>query len=176
MRTYGNILLVFLVSGFWHGAGWTFLVWGLLHGLAQIAERAAGGQLTRLPKSLRWAGTFLFVNLAWVFFRASSLSAAASVLRSAFSGGGGIPPFLTEKLLPSETTALTALGLGANAGLLLLAAVFLIALFAALKPGNTVRRMDTFRPTGLQCAVCCILLAWAALSFSGVTTFIYANF
>jgi len=176
LRTYGNILLVFLISGFWHGAGWTFLFWGLLHGLAQIAERAAGAQLTRLPKALRWAGTFLFVNLAWVFFRAPSLAAAASVLRSAFSGGGGIPAFLTENLLPSETTALSALGLGPNAGGLLLAAVYLIALLAALKPGNTVRRMDTFRPTGLRCAVCGILLAWAALSFSGVTTFIYANF
>ncbi|WP_369283425.1 MBOAT family protein [Oscillibacter sp. GMB15532] len=176
MRTYGNILLVFLVSGFWHGAGWTFLFWGLLHGLAQVAERAAGVRLTRLPKTLRWAGTFLFVNLAWVFFRAPSLAAAASLLRSAFSGGAGIPAFLTENLLPSETTALSALGLGPSAGNLLLAAVFFIALLAALKPGNTVRRMDTFRPTGLRCAVCCILLAWAALSFSGVTTFIYANF
>lgn len=176
LRTYGNILLVFLISGFWHGAGWTFLLWGLLHGLAQVIERAAGARLSRLPKALRWAGTFLFVNLAWVFFRAPSLAAAASILRSAFSGGGGIPAFLTENLLPSETTALSALGLGANADLLLLAAVFLVALLAALKPGNTVRRMETFRPTGLRCAACCILLAWAALSFSGVTTFIYANF
>lgn len=176
LRTYGNILLVFLISGFWHGAGWTFLLWGLLHGLAQVIERAAGARLSRLPKALRWAGTFLFVNLAWVFFRAPSLAAAASILGSAFSGGGGIPAFLTENLLPSETTALSALGLGANADLLLLAAVFLVALLAALKPGNTVRRMETFRPTGLRCAACCILLAWAALSFSGVTTFIYANF
>lgn len=176
MRTYGNILLVFLVSGFWHGAGWTFLVWGLLHGLAQVIERVSGAQLTRLPKALRWAGTFLFVNLAWVFFRAPSFSAAASVLRSAFSIHGGIPTFLTENLLPSETTALSALGLGLNAGTFLLTAVFLIALLAALKPGNTIRRMEIFRPTFLQGAVCCILLAWAVLSFSGVSTFIYANF
>ena len=176
LRTYGNILLVFLISGFWHGAGWTFLIWGLLHGLTQIAERAAGTRLTRLPKPLRWAATFLFVNLAWVFFRAPSLTAAASVLRSAFLGSGGLSPFLTENLLPSETTALSALGIGPNASVLLLAAVFSIALLAALKPGNTIRRMDTFRPTGLWCAICCILLAWAALSFSGVTTFIYANF
>lgn len=175
-RAYANILLVFLISGFWHGAGWTFLVWGLLHGLAQVLERAAGERLTRLPQAFRWAGTFLFVNLAWVFFRAPSLSAAGSVLKSALAGGGGIPAFLTENLLPSETTALTALGFGQNAGLCLLAAVYLIALLAALKPGNTIRRMEDFRPTFGRCAACCAVLSWAALSFSGVTTFIYANF
>ena len=175
-RTYGSILLVFLISGFWHGAGWTFLAWGLLHGVAQVLERVAGNRLTRLPKRLRWAGTFLFVNLAWVFFRAPSLAAAATVLRGAFAGGAGVPAWLTENLLPSEASALGALGLGEGSGLLLLAAVYLFALIAALKPGNTLRRMEDFRPTPGRCAACCILLSWAALSFSGVTTFIYANF
>ena len=47
---------------------------------------------------------------------------------------------------------------------------------AALKPGNTLRRAETLRPTAGRCALCCLLLCWAALSFSGVTTFIYANF
>ena len=49
-------------------------------------------------------------------------------------------------------------------------------LAAALKPGNTLRRAETLRPTAGRCALCCLLLCWAALSFSGVTTFIYANF
>lgn len=175
-KTYRNILIVFLISGFWHGAGWTFLVWGGLHGLAQVLERAWGPGRERLPKAIRWAGTFLFVNLAWVFFRAPSLSAAGSVLRAALSGGWGLPAFLTEGLLPSEAEALNVLGLGGKTGVLLLAAVFLIALIAALKPGNTIRRMDAFRPTAARCALCCILLVWATLSFSGVATFIYANF
>lgn len=176
IRTYGNILLVFLISGFWHGAGWTFLAWGLLHGLAQVGERAAGARLTRLPAALRWTGTFLFVNLAWVFFRSPSLTAAGTVLRAAFIGGVGLPPWLTEGLLSSEAEALNVLGLGGRAGFLLLAAVYLVALTAALKPGNTIRRMETFRPTFGRCAVCCVLLVWATLSFSGVATFIYANF
>jgi len=176
VRTYRNILLVFLISGFWHGSGWTFLAWGLLHGLAQVGERAAGTRLTRLPAALRWAGTFLFVNLAWVLFRSPSLTAAATVLRAAFTGGGGLPPWLTEGLFSSEAEALNVLGLNGRAGILLLTAVYLIALTAALKPGNTIRRMDTFRPTFGRCAACCVLLAWATLSFSGVATFIYANF
>lgn len=51
IRTYCNILIVFLVSGFWHGAGWTFLVWGALHGLAQVVERVWGRGRDRRPLS-----------------------------------------------------------------------------------------------------------------------------
>lgn len=78
IRTYCNILIVFLVSGFWHGAGWTFLVWGALHGLAQVVERVWGRGRDRLPFVLRWGLTFLFVNIAWVFFRAPDCTGAWS--------------------------------------------------------------------------------------------------
>ena len=91
LAAYRNILLVYLISGFWHGAGWTFLVWGLLHGLAQVLERGLGSRLERLPKGLRWCGTFLFVNLAWVFFRAPNLASAGVLLSRAVSGGWTAP-------------------------------------------------------------------------------------
>ncbi len=175
-RTCRNILLVYLISGLWHGAGWTFLVWGALHGLGQVIERLWGPGRDRLPRWARWALTFGFVNLAWVFFRAPDLDTAGTVLRQALLGGWGLPAWLTEDLLPSEAQALRVLGLGGRAGTALLAAVFAAGLAAALKPGNTLRRAETLRPTAGRCALCCLLLCWAALSFSGVTTFIYANF
>ena len=58
IRTYCNILIVFLVSGFWHGAGWTFLVWGALHGLAQVVERVWGRGRDRLPFVLPGTGLY----------------------------------------------------------------------------------------------------------------------
>ncbi len=64
-RTCLNIMIVFLVSGLWHGANWTFLLWGLLHGAASVWERVFPSFFDRLPKPLRQAGTFLFVTLAW---------------------------------------------------------------------------------------------------------------
>ena len=175
-RTCRNILLVYLISGLWHGAGWTFLVWGALHGLGQVIERLWGPGRDRLPRWARWVLTFGFVNLAWVFFRAPDLDTAGTVLRQALLGGWGLPAWLAEDLLPSEAQALRVLGLGGRAGTVLLAAVFTAGLAAALKPGNTLRRAETLRPTAGRCALCCLLLCWAALSFSGVTTFIYANF
>jgi alginate O-acetyltransferase complex protein AlgI len=93
-RWYFNLFFVFLVSGFWHGANWTFLVWGGLHGLYLIGSividpaRRAVLRVLRLRETGRWvrlAGLFLtfhLVTLAWVFFRARSMGDAALILRN----------------------------------------------------------------------------------------------
>lgn len=72
-----NLLITFLVSGLWHGAAWHFVVWGLLHGLFQVAERALGIRESSGPgKYLQGGLTFVLVSLAWIFFRAHTLSDA----------------------------------------------------------------------------------------------------
>ena len=178
VRTCVNILVVYLISGLWHGAGWTFLVWGLLHGLAQVIERLWPGR-ERLPGALRWAMTFLFVSLAWVFFQAPSLGAAVSLLRSAVLGGGGLPlELLAAGALDSEATALRTLlpfAAGAVPGLVL-AALFTVGLAVSLRRRSVIRRMEDFRPTVRGAALHGALLAWAVLSFSSTATFIYSNF
>jgi D-alanyl-lipoteichoic acid acyltransferase DltB (MBOAT superfamily) len=81
-RTTLNLLVVFAVSGLWHGAAWTFVVWGLLHGLAVAWERWAGEErLASIPRFARWAATFGFVSICWVFFRAPSFAIAMQILR-----------------------------------------------------------------------------------------------
>ena len=70
-----NLLITFLVSGLWHGAAWHFVVWGLLHGLFQVAERALGIREGSGPgKYLQGGCTFVLVSFAWIFFRAHTLS------------------------------------------------------------------------------------------------------
>jgi len=81
-RTHVNLFLTFLLGGFWHGAGWTFVVWGALHGAANSVHRTWKNGGHRLPTVPAWIVTFLFVNIAWVFFRAASVSDAVAVLRS----------------------------------------------------------------------------------------------
>lgn len=73
--TYLNLLLTMALGGLWHGLSWNFLIWGLLHGAALAATRAAAG---RFPRSA--LATFHFVCFAWIFFRAPSLGAAWSIL------------------------------------------------------------------------------------------------
>jgi len=79
-RTYLNIFVTFLLGGFWHGASWMFIIWGALHGIALIINRAWQRLGLRLPSVLAWLVTFTFVNVAWVFFRAKDMSAAMKVL------------------------------------------------------------------------------------------------
>ncbi|MFW5751383.1 MAG: MBOAT family O-acyltransferase, partial [Planctomycetota bacterium] len=83
-RTYGNLATVMLLGGLWHGAAWTFVIWGAIHGAMLAFERAQGkdGAYRRLPRPLRITITFAVVCLAWIFFRAESLTQAGDYLAS----------------------------------------------------------------------------------------------
>jgi alginate O-acetyltransferase complex protein AlgI len=86
LRTYFNLMAVMLLGGFWHGAAWTYLVWGAIHGAWLCLERLFDKRsfYARAPAVARVAVTFLIVNLAWVFFRARDLSAGVDYFRSLF--------------------------------------------------------------------------------------------
>jgi alginate O-acetyltransferase complex protein AlgI len=95
--TYRNLFLVMVIGGLWHGANWTFIIWGTIHGVALVGERviktwwAARGALglpPQLVKTLQWALTFNIVCFAWVFFRATSWDNAMDILGRVFAGGG----------------------------------------------------------------------------------------
>lgn len=82
IRKYVNLIIVFLVSGIWHGAGWNYIVWGLLHGIYQIVEDLFGKiKKVRLPHFLKVLFTFLMVNFAWIIFREKGqLSTALDII------------------------------------------------------------------------------------------------
>ena len=83
-RTHVNLLLVMLLGGLWHGAAWTFVVWGGLHGTLLALERARGKTplYGRLPRPLRVGATFMVVSIGWVFFRAADLGEALRYLQA----------------------------------------------------------------------------------------------
>ncbi len=106
LATAGATLLTMFVCGLWHGAGWTFIAWGMAHGVALVASRAWAATPWRLPGPLAWLLTMLFVVCGWVLFRAESFTVAATMLRAmAGAGGGSVPvdgddlPFLALALL-----------------------------------------------------------------------------
>nr|WP_323594877.1 MBOAT family protein [Aliarcobacter butzleri] len=84
-RTYINLITTFLLGGLWHGAGWTFIVWGLLHGIALSIHRVWSTLGFKLNKILAWFITFNFINITWIFFRAKDFESAMKVLGSMFS-------------------------------------------------------------------------------------------
>ena len=87
-RMYLNLLVVFLLTGFWHGATWSFVVWGVFHGLFLILEKLGlESLLIRVPKLLSWSYAMLVVMLGWVFFRIEELPDALSYISKLFGGG-----------------------------------------------------------------------------------------
>ncbi len=86
VRTYLNLFIVFFLTGFWHGAAWQFIVWGLYHGMFLIIESFGFGKvLNRLPKPVRHIYTMIVVIVGWVFFRADNLGQAMLYLKAMFS-------------------------------------------------------------------------------------------
>jgi len=85
VRTYRNLLIVFLLCGLWHGAAWTFVLWGAYHGLLLVLERLGLARvLEKLPPLLQHAYALLAILIGWVLFRADSVAAASGVLGQMF--------------------------------------------------------------------------------------------
>jgi alginate O-acetyltransferase complex protein AlgI len=167
-RTMMNLWIVFVLVGIWHGANWTFLLWGLYHGAWLVAERLTGqrpvGDGARLAP-LRRAITLLAVMVGWVIFRSPTAGHAFSYLGAMFSAGGVTPEAITNAL---DTRALIAMALGA-------ASVFL--------PGNIVGgllvtgwqgvRGTTLRLAEVAIALPYVMIIVASGSFS---PFLYYQF
>ncbi len=114
-KTYRNLAIVFFLTALWHGAAWTFLVWGGIHGAWLIVERVTGlGRTEKAPRA-RWLLTLLIVMVAWVFFRALTIGDAASFTLDLFSFNGGAinPEIITAMTIPN--TLLLALGVASFA-------------------------------------------------------------
>ena len=113
-RTAGNLLIVMVLGGLWHGAAWTFVCWGLWHGALLLAERLLGGRAwyEDLPRFLRVLATFVLVLLGWVLFRAESLAAAGDYFAALGRFGAGAPTrLLGAELFTAPHVLILVLGL-----------------------------------------------------------------
>lgn len=84
LLTYRNLMLTMLIGGLWHGANWTFVVWGAYHGALLCLYRYFAPSIDKLPVWLRWSTMFLLVVIGWVFFRAENIGAALHILHTMF--------------------------------------------------------------------------------------------
>lgn len=165
-----NLLLTFLVSGLWHGASWTYVVWGGIHGMAQILEnrfsRGNRGRRGGFPL-LRWLGVFAFCNAAWVFFRAESLADAWYVLSQAV-----LSLAHPASLLPGVT------GLELKDLCFILLSMALVAGFDYLSLKRDVIAWVSRMPPPVRWS-CYLALVWLTLCLmlpSGSSEFVYFQF
>lgn len=176
--TCRNVMLVFLVSGLWHGADWTFVLWGACHGVCSVLTRLLKGILERIPRAVRQLGTFLFLNVTWVLFRADSIGDAAMFLgKIADFDFGPVDAGLTAGFYLPECQLLDSLipftGICPEFFLLVFTGTALFMLFGMK---NAYEKMKAFEPTVGRLLAAVVLLVWCICSFSGVSTFLYFNF
>ncbi|MEJ7660411.1 MAG: MBOAT family O-acyltransferase [Hymenobacter sp.] len=182
-RTQANVLMVFLLSGLWHGASWTFVAWGALHGGYLVAEsltgpaRAALGRWLGLParprlqRLLGTAGTLALVAYAWIFFRANSLPDALYVATHLFKGWGHSP----VAQLPA---ALAGLGRHFKAELLVTAAAGALLAFSDYRAerGSVAQWLAGWPAAGRWAGYAGLLLAMLYFGIFGSSQFIYFQF
>lgn len=169
-RTYLNLTIVFFLTGIWHGAAWTFLVWGMFHGALMVIERFTGVG-TREPRSvvedvLRRALTLLLVMIGWVFFRAAAIGQAFGYLHTMFVPRFG--PVSDAMLAAASTQATVMLAIGALV-------VFLPRRYVA---GRVIERFDKAPGKVLRVAVIGVLTPYAAILVAAGTfsPFLYFQF
>ena len=181
MRTYVNILIVFLISGIWHGANWTFIVWGVLHGIAQVLTRSLESSTGLYSKNNKivnlgsWIITFAFINLTWVIFRADSLAQATELFAQFGNFTGFVPNFDLLGAMTAGGFDLIARFVPASMVIIPLI-LFAFAMFASVWMKHTNQRLSEFKPTYAKAVLTSGIIFWCIMSFAGVSSFLYWNF
>lgn len=178
-RTYINVMILFLISGIWHGANYTFIGWGLMHGLAMISYRMTRNVYDRFPKVVRWFLTFSFFVFSFGLFRAEGVKKWLTMMNIMIGGRTfGLNPELIELLrfekifldenvfsflvrvgVPKSVSAFGSLG---------------VCLFIVLALKNNIRRKFSTKWYALLCTA--ILFCLCAFSLGSVSDFLYFNF
>lgn len=181
-RTCINVMIVFTVSGFWHGAAWTYVLWGMLHGAAMVIYRVGRRGIDRLPPSFLRICTFVFVSVAWVFFRAEFFRQPWHLLKQAVIGGaGGIHADMVSAFFDNAIWKLT-LDRFVNVSAMQLIGQFAVILWCVFGvavcvtfPSSHELVSRKIRRTGWFIWLS-VLFAWSFTWLSQVSTFIYFNF
>ncbi len=179
VRTYINMMIVFIVSGIWHGANWTFVLWGALHGACQVLHRIFRKPFDKLFAPIKWFITFLFINIAWLLFRADSVSQWWYMVNKAF----GIKyrtmheGLVSVFKIPRLRTVLSAVGLpytDMSVYVFGMVLMFTACMFICLVPKNNLEREHKTNVWTLVITMALFMVC--LLSLSNVTSFLYFNF
>jgi alginate O-acetyltransferase complex protein AlgI len=151
---YRNLLITMLIGGLWHGASWTFVVWGAYHGLLLAAYRMTADRWDALPRLVRQGATFLLVALGWVFFRSRDMAMAGSLLGTMFTWSAGV----SVPWMPA------------------LAAVLLLAAVLAHAAPNSFEMRHDWRPVAVGGLATLFTACLVLMYGSPVSPFLYFQF
>lgn len=184
-RMYGNLLIVFLVSGIWHGAGWNFILWGMLHGVLYVLTRmwmnrrgAFHGR--KVPRVISVPLTFCYTAFAWVYFRAENAAQGNRLISLLFSGdyarvNRNLAGYfnLDEFWYILKVLRLDGWEYGHY---ILMGAITVFSLLLVFFGKNAAGVADKIKPKPWAAVLFAGAMLWCVLAFSGVSTFLYFNF
>lgn len=206
VRMYANLFLVFFLSGIWHGAGWNFILWGIMHGVLYCVTRwwqinhkrktakeencktqisdgkksAADRLFSGIVHVCKVLFTFLYVNAAWVFFRSPSLEEALILWKRMFTGGIALPakPIYDAFNLDEFWYVMKILHLtDFTFSPYILMILFTLVILAVTFFGKNVHQLaKEWKMSGLSAVAVAVVFVWCVVSLSGVSTFLYFNF
>ena len=177
-RTYVNLMATFVIGGFWHGAGWTFLFWGFLHGLALCIHRVWTKLGFKMWTWLAWFITFNFVNVAWIFFRAKEWDDAIKVLMGMMGVNGIVLAekynlifsFLTNYGITFDRVT-ENIGDGSKSLIWILFGIFFILFFK-----NSMEQWHKFKFNYKTLFLALVCFIYSILSLNKISEFLYFNF
>ncbi len=201
-RMYANLFMVFFLSGLWHGAGWNYILWGVMHGVlycitrflqlkkkntvytekeTAVKNRCIIGVISgKIILGIKVLLTFLYVNIAWVFFRSESIEQAFTLFERMFTGGFALPAEaiydafnLDEFWYVMKVLHLTDFTFS---NYILMVVITIVILFVTFFGKNVHELAAKWKMSGFSAIVIGILFIWCVVSLSGVSTFLYFNF
>ncbi len=162
-----NLLIVWAATGLWHGAAWTFVIWGLYYGVLLILEKLSAKAISKVPDPIKWVFTTLLVLIGWVFFRAVSITSALQYIRNLTGVGNVLSEDLFRLLFHDNWFVLMIACLGATPTVKILGNK-IISLF----------KMENYSHWVIKAAITCTLLAVCTVYLVNSTynPFIYFRF
>lgn len=178
LKTLRNLFIVFFASGIWHGAGWNFVIWGILHGICILIHRIWKNIGRKLPKLIGWFITINLVNIFWVFFRARDLQSAVKVLKGMIDVKSSAyllkdPLFIIQTIIKLSKIKKEMLeGIGYKEMILVLI-ISILLVFLSKNSHEKIKKFTLSVCFNLEIVFYIII---SICSLTGISTFLYFNF
>ena len=175
IKTLRNLFIVFLASGIWHGAGWNFIIWGMLHGICIVIHRVWKNGGKKLNKLVGWFITINLVNIFWVFFRAQTVAGAMKVIEGMFDVNN-LYYILTHLKIIGDITRNYRELVNNNLGNKINILILIVALFITLFIKNSNEKIKIFKETKLISLNIIIYFIISIFLLNNISDFLYFNF
>ncbi|MDO4189089.1 MAG: MBOAT family O-acyltransferase [Lachnospiraceae bacterium] len=178
-RTCVNTIIIFLISGIWHGSSWTFVIWGLIHGILMVISRLFEKIESKIYEPVRWFVTFNIVNYLWLLFRSESISQWKQLIKTIlFMQNTSISDGLINSfVLPESTFIQNVLHLDFwinNIRGFWMIMYLLLSFIICLIPNNNYKKMKNL--SAISIIIAAIAFVWGFICLSSESVFVYFNF